>query len=91
MTRISLAGTWNITCSDGLHGRMEHFLQPLTGSGHYLPCLLPGSIQAGLITNRWLKDPGIGINSLTKRVTWVLYHSLKPGGLCAVETGDNDF
>ena len=66
-------------------------LQPLTGSGRYLPCLLPGSIQAGLITNRWLKDPGIGIISLKKRVTWVLYHSLKPGGPCAVETGDNDF
>jgi beta-mannosidase len=69
MNRISLAGTWNITWSDGLHGKMDHFLQPLTDSGRYLPCPFPGSIQASLIANGWLEDPRVGINSLKSR--WV--------------------
>lgn len=69
MTTISLAGTWNITWSDGLHGKMEHFLQSVADPDRYLSCPFPGSIQAGLIANGCLEDPRIGINSLKAR--WV--------------------
>ena len=70
---------------------MKYFLQPLTGSRRYVPSSFPDSIQAGWITNKRLKDPLIGINSPTKQVAWILYHSLKPDGLFTVETGDKDF
>ena len=70
---------------------MKYFMQPLTGSRRYVPNLFPGSIQAGLITNKRLKDPLIGINSPTEQVTWVLYKSLNPDGLFTIETGDNYF
>jgi hypothetical protein len=69
MTRIWLTGTWNITWSVGLHGRMDHFLQPLTDFERCLPCPYPSSIQAGWIADGWLEDPRVGIDSLKSR--WI--------------------
>ena len=69
MTSISLEGTWNITWSDGLHGKMEHFLLPVNDPDRYIPCSFPGSVQNGLFTAGILDDPRISTNSLKTR--WV--------------------
>jgi beta-mannosidase len=69
MTKINLAGDWNITWGDGAHGNMAHYLIPMDDQGRYMECKFPGSIQSGLVKAGIIDDPTIGINSLKAR--WV--------------------
>ena len=81
MTSISLAGTWDISWSDGLHGKMDHFLQSGFDTGRYIPGNFPGSIHSALISNGVIEDPRNGINSLKARWVeenfWILRRSFE--------------
>ncbi len=69
MNRIPLAGHWQVTWTDGQHGRIEHFSQPVSDSKRYLDFTFPGSIQRNLQDAGIIDDPRLGINSLKAR--WV--------------------
>lgn len=72
MADVSLAGIWQVTWCDGLHGKPEHFQVPIDDPGRYLACPFPGSIQAGLVAAGLLDDPRLSINALKAR--WVQEH-----------------
>ncbi|MBE0696893.1 MAG: hypothetical protein IH586_08210 [Anaerolineaceae bacterium] len=69
MNRISLAGEWQVTWTEGQHGQTSHAFEPLRDSGRYMPMSFPGTVHAGLEQAGLIQDPRIGIHSLQAR--WV--------------------
>jgi beta-mannosidase len=69
MNRISLAGEWQVTWTEGQHGQTAHAFQPLQDPGRYLRMAFPGTVHAGLEQAGLIQDPRIGIHSLQAR--WV--------------------
>jgi len=69
MNRLSLAGNWQATWTEGQHGRMEQFIEPVRDPHRYLSLDFPGSIHNGLEQAGLLQDPRVSIHSLQAR--WV--------------------
>ena len=69
METISLAGTWQVSWTDGDHGLAEHYLEPMSDQGRYLSVEFPNSLQAGLQQVGLIDDPIMSINFLKAR--WV--------------------
>jgi beta-mannosidase len=72
MPELSLAGIWQASWGDGLHGWTRQFLQPMHDPQRYISMHFPGSIQANLIEAGIIEDPRLGLNSLKAR--WVEEH-----------------
>ena len=67
MPELSLAGIWQASWGDGLHGWTRQFLQPMHDPQRYISMHFPGSIQANLIEAGIIEDPRLGLNSLKAR------------------------
>lgn len=66
---LSLNGLWQVTWSEGLHGRTEHVTVPEVDHGRYLTLPVPCELHRALMEAGLLEDPNIGLNSLKAR--WV--------------------
>jgi beta-mannosidase len=69
MNRISLAGEWQVTWTEGQHGQAGHAFEPQQDPGRYLEMSFPGTVHAGLQQAGLIQDPRVGIQSLQAR--WV--------------------
>lgn len=66
---LCLNGAWQVTWTEGLHGRWEHGAAPELDGQRYIPIAVPGEIHRELQRAGLLDDPNIGLNSLKAR--WV--------------------
>jgi beta-mannosidase len=69
MKRISLAGEWQASWTEGQHGQTGHAFEALQDTGRYLTLSFPGTVHAGLEQAGLIADPRVGIHSLQAR--WV--------------------
>lgn len=66
---IDLNGSWQVTWTEGLHGRSEHGAAPELDERRYLDVPVPCEIHRALVAKGMLEDPNVGLNSLKAR--WV--------------------
>lgn len=66
---IDLNGTWQVSWTEGLHGRREHGPANELDAARYVDIEVPCEIHRALVNAGILEDPNIGINSLKAR--WV--------------------
>lgn len=69
MNKISLAGNWNVSWTDGDHGVGDNYLDPMQDPQRYMSLSFPNSLQHGLMEAGIVDDPREGINFLKAR--WV--------------------
>jgi beta-mannosidase len=67
--QLDLNGVWQVTWTEGLHGRVEHAAGPEQDPRRYLDVQVPGELHRELQRLGLLDDPNLGLNTLKAR--WV--------------------